>query len=182
MLTWRDVFNYVKLFLRWWFVLALAVLLAAGTAWYVLRQQPDMYTSLVTLSVGTNFSVAAPDQAQVALSNVLADYYAALSKREVILGPVVEELQLSFPWPLIRDRMLAVRVDRGANLLEVRITDTSPERAAAIANAVAASLITFTPTRKRISKPSRARSTASCRMLSATSRQSRHASPSSRPV
>lgn len=145
MLTWHDVFNYVKLFLRWWFVLVLSVILAAGTAWYVTRQQPDMYTALVTLSVGTNFSVSAPDQAQVALSNVLADYYAALSKREVILGPVVEELQLSFPWQLIRDRMLAVRVDRGANLLEVRITDTSPERAAAIANTVAASLITFTP-------------------------------------
>jgi capsular polysaccharide biosynthesis protein len=145
MLTWHDIFYYVKLFLRWWFVLVLAVLLAAGTAWYVVRQQPNMYTSQVTLSVGTNFSVAAPDQAQVALSNVLADYYAALSKREVILGPVVEELELSFPWTLIRDRMLATRVDRGANLLEVRITDTNPERAAAIANAISNSLIAFTP-------------------------------------
>lgn len=145
MLTWHDVFYYVKLFLRWWFVLALAVILAAGTAWYVVRQQADMYTSQATLSVGTNFSVAAPDQAQVALSNVLADYYAALAKREVILGPVVEELQLSFAWWLIRDRMLAVRVDRGANLLEVRVTDTDPERAAAITNAIGASLIAFTP-------------------------------------
>ncbi len=145
MLTWHDVFYYIKLFLRWWFVLALAVLLATGTAWYVMGRQPDMYTAQTTLSVGTNFSVAAPDQAQVALSNVLADYYAALAKREVILGPVIEELQLSFPWGIIRDRMLTLRVDRGANLLEVRISDTSPERAAAIANAIGASLIAFTP-------------------------------------
>lgn len=145
MLTWRDLFYYLKLFLRWWFIVLLAVTLASGTAWYIVRQQPAMYTSQTTLSVGNNFSVATPDQSQVALSNVLADYYAALAKREVILGPVIEQLDLAFQWWVIRDRMLAIRVDRGANLLEIRITDTNPDRAAAIANAIGASLIAFTP-------------------------------------
>ncbi|MCX7790094.1 MAG: lipopolysaccharide biosynthesis protein [Chloroflexaceae bacterium] len=145
MLTWHDVLTYVRLFLRWWFVLALAVALAVGTAWYMVRQQPDIYLSQATLMVGNNFEVSAPTQAQVALSNVLADYYAALTKREVILAPVVERLQLTFPWQVIRDRMLATRVDRGANLLEIKITDTNPERAAAIANAIAEELIAYTP-------------------------------------
>ncbi|MGQ9926381.1 MAG: hypothetical protein ACUVS4_05865 [Chloroflexaceae bacterium] len=145
MLTWHDVLTYVRLFLRWWFVLALAVALAVGTAWYMVRQQPDIYLAQATLMVGNNFEVSVPTQAQVALSNVLADYYAALSKREVILAPVVERLQLTFPWQVIRDRMLATRVDRGANLLEIKITDTNPERAAAIANAIAQELIAYTP-------------------------------------
>ncbi len=145
MLTWQDVLTYVRIFLRWWFVLALAVALAVGTAWYMLRQQPDVYFSQATLMVGNNFEVSAPSQAQVALSNVLADYYAALAKREVILAPVVERLQLTFPWQIIRDRMLATRVDRGANLLEIKITDTNSERAAAIANAIAEELIAYTP-------------------------------------
>jgi len=145
MLTWHDVLAYVRLFLRWWFVLALAVALAVGTAWYMLRQQPGIYLSQATLMVGNNFEVSAPSEAQVALSNVLADYYAALSRREVILAPVVERLQLTFPWQVIRDRMLATRIDRGANLLEIKITDTHPERAAAIANAIAEELIAYTP-------------------------------------
>lgn len=145
MLTWHDVLTYIRLFLRWWFVLALAVALAVGTAWYMLRQQPDIYLSQATLMVGNNFEVSAPTQAQVALSNVLADYYAALTRREVILAPVVERLQLTFPWQVIRDRMMATRVDRGANLLEIKITDTNPERAAAIANAIAEELIAYTP-------------------------------------
>ncbi|PDW04232.1 hypothetical protein CJ255_04585 [Candidatus Viridilinea mediisalina] len=146
MLTWRDVFYYVKLFLRWWFVIVAAIILAASTAWFVVRQQPNMYSSVMTLSVGTNFSVAAPDQAQVGLSNVLADYYAAIAKREVIIGPVVEQLGLDFSWWVLRDRMLSTRVDRGANLLEIRIADTDPERAAIIANALGDALIRFTPT------------------------------------
>ncbi|MFQ3663597.1 MAG: hypothetical protein SNJ69_14545, partial [Chloroflexaceae bacterium] len=145
MLTWQDVLTYVRIFVRWWFVLALAVALAVGTAWYMLRQQPDIYFSQATLMVGNNFEVSAPSEAQVALSNVLADYYAALAKREVILAPVVERLQLTFPWQIIRDRMLATRVDRGANLLEIKITDTNSQRAAAIANAIAEELIAYTP-------------------------------------
>lgn len=131
--------------MRWWYVLALAVLLSVGTAWYMTRKQPDIYLAQTTLMVGNNFEVSAPSQAQVALSNVLADYYAALIKREVILAPVVERLQLSFPWHVIRDRMLTSRIDRGANLLELKITDTNAERGAAIANAIAEQLIAYTP-------------------------------------
>ncbi len=145
MLTWQDVLTYVRIFVRWWFVLALAVALAVGTAWYMLRRQPDIYFSQATLMVGNNFEVSAPTEAQVALSNVLAGYYAALAKREVILAPVVERLQLTFPWQIIRDRMLSTRIDRGANLLEIKITDTNPDRAAAIANAIAEELIAYTP-------------------------------------
>lgn len=145
MLTWQDVFYYVKLFLRWWFVLVAAVALASGTAWFVVRQQPDMYSTMMTLRVGNHLGTTAPDQAQVGLSNVLADYYAAIAKREVILGPVVEQLGLDFPWWLVRDRMLSTRVDRSANLLEIRIADTDPDRAAIIANAIGDVLIEFTP-------------------------------------
>lgn len=145
MLTWGDIVSYVRLFLRWWFVLVLSVVLSAGTALYITRGQADMFSSQATVSVGNNFEVAAPTQAQVSLSNVLADYYAALTKREVILGPVVESLQLNFPWWLIRDVMLTTRVDRGANLLEIKVSDTDPERAAAIANAIANQLIAYTP-------------------------------------
>lgn len=145
MLTWSDVVTYLRLFLRWWHVLALAVLLSVGTAWYMTRTQPDIYLAQTTLMIGNNFEVAAPSQAQVALSNVLADYYAALMKREVILAPVVERLQLSFPWQVIRERMLSSRIDRGANLLELKITDTNAERGAAIANAIAEELIAYTP-------------------------------------
>lgn len=145
MLTWSDILTYLRLFLRWWFVLALAVVLSVATAWVITARQPDVFSSQASLRVGNNFEVAAPNQAQVALSNVLGDYYAALAKREVILAPVVEQLQLGFDWRVIRDRMMVPRVDRGANLLELTVSDTNPERAAAIANAIGQQLIAYTP-------------------------------------
>jgi capsular polysaccharide biosynthesis protein/Mrp family chromosome partitioning ATPase len=145
MLTWRDVISYIRLFLRWWYVLLLAVLLSTGSAWYLLERQPNLYVSKATLMVGNNFAVAAPNGDAVRLSNVLASYYAAMVNREVILGPVAEQLQLPFPWELIRDRMLSVSIDQGANLLELMVLDTDPERGAALANAIADRLIAYTP-------------------------------------
>ena len=145
MLTWRDIVTYLKLFLRWWYVLALAVIVATGTAWYFARRQPDLFVAQATLMVGNNFAVAAPNESAVKLSNVLASYYASMVKREVILAPVAEQLQLDFHWILIRDQMLSVWVDQGANLIVLSITDTDPERGAAIANAIADRLIAYTP-------------------------------------
>lgn len=145
MLTWRDILSYIRLFLRWWYVLLLAVLLSAGTAWFILRRQPDLYVSQATLMVGNNFAVASPNGDAVRLSNVLASYYASMVTREVILGPVVEQLQLEFPWTLVRDRMLNVSIDQGANLLEIIVLDTDPVRGAAIANAIADRLVAYTP-------------------------------------
>ncbi len=149
MLTWRDIVTYLKLFLRWWYVLALAVIVATGTTWFFARRQPDLFVAQATLMVGNNFAVAAPNESAVKLSNVLASYYASMVKREVILAPVAEQLQLDFHWILIRDQMLNVWVDQGANLIVLSITDTDPERGAAIANAIADRLIAYTPNASR---------------------------------
>ncbi len=145
MLSWREVWSYVRLLLRWWFVLAIAVGLSAGTAWYLLREQPDFYVAQTSLMVGDNFRTNAPSSVAVDLSNVLAAYYEVLLRREVILQPVVERLNLSFPWEVIRDSMLSTNINRQANLLEIKIVDSNPERAAALANGIAEQLISYSP-------------------------------------
>lgn len=145
MLNWQDVIAYLRLFMRWWYVLTIAVVLASSTAWYILSKEPDIFVSQATLMVGNNFAVSMPSEGAVKLSNVLASYYAAMTQREVILDPVVQKLHLAFPWIIVRDRMLKVQADPGANLLVITITDTNPERAAALANAIADQLIAYTP-------------------------------------
>lgn len=146
MLTWQDFLTYVRTLLRWWAVLALAAALAAGTAWQLTRKQPDYYRAQASLMVGNNFSVTLPDRFAVDVSNSLARYYEVLAHREVILGPVAEKLGLSFPWQLIADRMLYTEINPQANLLEILVTDSNPERAAAIANAIGEELIAYSPT------------------------------------
>jgi Mrp family chromosome partitioning ATPase len=54
-------------------------------------------------------------------------------------------LQLPFAWEIISDRMLTTNVVPSANLLEIYVTDSNPERAAVIANAIGEQLIKFSP-------------------------------------
>ncbi|NTU78199.1 MAG: lipopolysaccharide biosynthesis protein [Chloroflexales bacterium] len=145
MLTWKELWTYARILLRWWPILALATVLSAGTAWFLSRGQPDFYHSRASLSVGNNFAVSSPERFAVEVSNSLARYYDVLAHREVILQPVVERLGLQLPWQLISDNMLAIEINPQANLLEIGVTDTDPQRAAAIANAIGEELIAFSP-------------------------------------
>ncbi|WP_322489245.1 lipopolysaccharide biosynthesis protein [Chloroflexus sp.] len=145
MLTWSDIWSYIRIMLRWWWVALLAALLAASAALIFAMRQPDYYISRATLRVGDTLSTAVPDPQMIGLTNTVASFYGEMAKREIILGPVVEKLGLPFPWPVIRDYMLATSVNRQASLLEITITDTNPQRATAIANAIATELIQFGP-------------------------------------
>ncbi|MFN3372417.1 MAG: lipopolysaccharide biosynthesis protein [Chloroflexus sp.] len=145
MLTWSDIWSYIRIMLRWWWVALLAALLAAGGALIFAIRQPDYYISRTTLRVGDTLSTAAPDPQMIGLTNTVAGFYGEMAKREIILAPVVEKLGLPFPWPVIRDYMLVTSVNRQASLLEITITDTNPQRAAAIADAIATELIQFGP-------------------------------------
>lgn len=145
MLTWSDIWSYIRIMLRWWWVALLAALLAASGALIFAMRQPDYYISRSTLRVGDTLSTAAPDPQMIGLTNTVASFYGEMAKREIILAPVVEKLGLPFPWPVIRDYMLATSVNRQASLLEITITDTNPQRAAAIADAIATELIQFGP-------------------------------------
>jgi polysaccharide biosynthesis transport protein len=144
MLTWADVWLYIRTLLRWWPILVVATALASGTAWFLARSQPDFYQARASVMVGNNFEVTTPNPLAVDLSNGLAKFYEVLLRREVILSPVAEQLQLPFPWQLINE-MLYTEVNPRANLLEISITDSSPERAAALANALADQLIIYSP-------------------------------------
>lgn len=145
MLTWREVWIYIRILLRWWWVIFLSVAIATGVAFYFARLQPNYYIARTSLMVGDSLNTAAPNSQVVGLSNTLARYYGELAHREPILGPIAEQLKLPFPWQIIADRMLSTNVNAQANLLEIAITDTSGERAAAITKAIAQELISYSP-------------------------------------
>ncbi|NJM07566.1 hypothetical protein HC891_17355 [Candidatus Gracilibacteria bacterium] len=114
--------------LRWWPVPLVAVALASGSAWFLARNQPDYYRASTSLMVGNNFEVATPDRFSVDLSNTLARFYEVLVHREVILQPVVEQLQLPVGWWKLSEAV-QTSVNPQANLLEIHVTDSDPVRA-----------------------------------------------------
>jgi capsular polysaccharide biosynthesis protein/Mrp family chromosome partitioning ATPase len=144
MLTWQEIWAYIRTLLRWWPVPVVAVALATGAAWFLARSQPDYYRASTSLMVGNNFEVTTPDRFAVDLSNTLARFYEVLVHREVILQPVVEQLQLPVGWWKLSEAVTTA-VNPQANLLEIAVTDSDPVRAAAIANAIADRLINYSP-------------------------------------
>lgn len=146
MITWGEVSAVLRTLRRWWAICVLAVSLAAGTAFYLTAGETRYYVARTTLMVGNTLSSARPDQYQISIGSSLAQFYAELARRGKILGQVQARLGLPFPWELISDRMLTTNVVPSANMLEIYVTDSDPQRAAAIADAIGEELVNFSPT------------------------------------
>jgi polysaccharide biosynthesis transport protein len=146
MITGQELRHWLRAALRWWWIIVVAVGIAGGTAYYLTQQETRFYVARTALMIGNTLESRLPDQNQLSIGWALARYYGELARRQPILEPVQESLKLPFTWQLLSDRMLTTNVVPTANLLEIYVTDTSPERAAAVANAIGDRLIAFSPT------------------------------------
>src|SRR5690242_16338257 len=120
MLTWEEIKYVIRTVLRWWWVMALAVVVSTGTAFYLSQREVRFYSARATLLIGNSFN--ATDQYEIESAQTLARFYGELVHRERILKPVQEQLQLPFSWLTIADDMLRTNVVPDANLLEIFIT------------------------------------------------------------
>jgi succinoglycan biosynthesis transport protein ExoP len=123
---------------RRWRIVALCVLLGllgAGVASYL---TPREYSSDVTLYVSlqgrADSSDAAYQASQIAKERVVS--YAPLLQDERITQPVIDKLQLGVTAAQLAQR-ITVTVQPDTVVLSAAVTDTSPQRAADIANALA---------------------------------------------
>lgn len=146
MITWAEIVGLLRIVWRWIWVLILAVILSTSAALVLSQYEQRLYVARATLSIGNAFETARPAQDAVQISAALGNFYAELARRERILSPVQQNLQLSIPWQIISDEMLSVNVSLNTGLLEIYITDTNADRAAAIANAIGEQLIAYSPT------------------------------------
>lgn len=144
MITWSECQYVLRTMLRWWWVIFLATVTAGSTAFLLSRQERFLYVSRATLQIGNTFESTRPDESSVMIGSTMAEYYAELARREVILRPIQEQLRLP-SWELMRDQMVATGVIPAMNLVEITVTDTNPERAALIANAVGERLVQDSP-------------------------------------
>ncbi len=145
MLTWAEVRPIARRVLRWWWMIILAVGVATGSAYYLSQGETRFYVARTSLMIGNTLESKIPDQNQLSVGWSLARYYGELARREPIMRPVQESLKLPFAWQIISDRMLTTNVVPSANLLEIYVTDSNPERAALLANAIGEQLIKFSP-------------------------------------
>ncbi|MGQ9894077.1 MAG: lipopolysaccharide biosynthesis protein [Roseiflexus sp.] len=146
MITLNELIRLARPIVRWWWIILIAVALSSGVAFVVSRTETRYYVARATLMIGNTLESQRPDPIQLQLGSSLGRFYGELAKRERILLPVQEKLNLPFSWDVIANYMLRTSVVPSANLLEIYVTDSNPVRAAAIANAIADQLISYSPT------------------------------------
>lgn len=146
MITPQEMIRLLRPVLRWWWIILIAVPLSSGVAFVISRYETRYYVAQAALMIGNTLESPRPDPVQMQVGSSLGRFYGQLARRERILRPVQEKLNLPFSWDVIANYMLRTSVDSSANLLEIYVTDSNPMRAAAIANAIADQLIAYSPT------------------------------------
>lgn len=137
-------------------VASLGLLGLIGGASYVLAT-PAEYTAESDLFVAAVGADSTNDLAQGSnFSQQQARNYSAIAERDIVLAPIIRGLGLETTTSELADRVSAT-VPLNTSLISISVRDTSPERAAATADAVAASLATIvteiTPKRSDGSSP-----------------------------
>jgi non-specific protein-tyrosine kinase len=132
-------------FVRAWFLLiGVSVLLAGLAGFAVSMVLPKVYEAKTTMLVGQALSSVNPDFGELQVSQLLAPTYAAMAETRPILDNVIGKLGLSETPDTLATR-IHVDTPLGTSILTVTAQDGDPNRAAAIANAVASALIAVTP-------------------------------------
>ncbi len=138
-----ELQDYLKTLRRQWVVIVAstaAFLLLAGL--YIATATP-IYAARTELFVAAESSTGTP-QEQLEASDFTQDRvksYVQVVDSELVLQPVIDELNLDTSVESLAGRVTAT-VPTDTVIIAVRVSDASPQRAAAIADAVAASFRT----------------------------------------
>lgn len=143
---------------HWAAVLAFVLVGIIGGAGYVLLSTPH-YTAQAELFLAVENGSSTQDLNQGSTyAQQQARNYSALATREIVLEPVITALDLTTT-PRQLSRQISTSVPLNTSLITVAVTDDSPQRASAIANAVAISLsnevVKLVPTRRDGTSPVR---------------------------
>jgi capsular exopolysaccharide synthesis family protein len=144
----RQYFNVIK---RWWWLLIVGMIIPMSISYHFVSQQPALYQAKVTLMVGSAMQQPGYDPTLASASTRLAQAYTVLVKRRPITQAVIQRLNLEKSPEALAGQITAW-ISPEAQLLEIMVTDTSPQAAALIANALADELIRQSPTSLEVSR------------------------------
>jgi len=134
-----DINAYIKPLLKWWRLLVVVTGLAAISSYVSVLFQPEVYVSRTTLMIGRTILDPNPDSGQIFIASQLASIYADMAKREPVQAATKKSLGITW-LPGYQ-----VGVVPNTQLIEITVTDTSPQRAQIIANEIANQLMLQSP-------------------------------------
>jgi len=126
-------------FVKWWWLLLTALVVSMVTSYFTVRNQPSIYEAKTTLMVGRAITDPNPNDRDFYLGQQLADMYVALAQRDPMINDTKAALGL--------EELPEFNIERvsGSQFIEIKVVDTSPQRAQVVANELANQLILQSP-------------------------------------
>jgi non-specific protein-tyrosine kinase len=140
-----ELRKVVTRIVKWWWLIILVTVVMAGIGYAVSQKQTRVYEATTTVMVGQFIQATELDRTDIQTSELLAQTYADLVRRQPVLQNVVDTLDLSDSWSVLRGRV-SVDLKTGTQLLAISVEAHSPEEAREIADEVARQLILLSPT------------------------------------
>lgn len=127
----------LKLARRWWWILVALPLLAAGSAYALSSIMTPMYEARASLLIDASQASSASNYNDLLTAERLSRTYSELATTDAVLDETARRVAGGLTADEIDD-MVTVSAVEETQLLQVAVTDSEPERAALIANTLAA--------------------------------------------
>ena len=131
----EDLRKYWNLLWHWWWVIALAGILAGVSAFFVSRSLTPIYEAETTVLIDQGTAQSGDEYQSILMSERLTQTYASLLTQSPVLEEVIQGQNLEMELNNLRDA-ISVQPVRDTQLIDVKVEHESPQRAAWIANAL----------------------------------------------
>jgi capsular polysaccharide biosynthesis protein/Mrp family chromosome partitioning ATPase len=122
---------------RWGWLILLVALISGALAYAMTSRQTATYSATTTLLVNPQQVTGTADSGSLQASRSQAETYVRLVASRPVLDRVITDLSLPHPPAQLANKIEA-RVVMNTQLIEISVSDASPQEAARIANSVAA--------------------------------------------
>ena len=126
-----ELKQYFNVLLKWWWLIAISVIVAGGASYLGARATPKSYQSRTTLMVGQP-----PGAGNAYDAQQLALFLSDMARREPVLRSALDALDLKWDWGVLQASVTS-RVVPGTQMLEIAVLDTDPERAQVLTEEIA---------------------------------------------
>lgn len=131
-----EIRQYVSVVWKWLWLIALATVIAGGISYYASIQQPKVYQASTKVMVGSSILNSNPNSGDLYTSSQLALTYTQLVTTMPVVQGTIDALGIKMDPDYLRGSISA-RIVEGTQLIDLRVTDTNPPRAKALADEVA---------------------------------------------
>ncbi len=144
-MTFSDI---VKLVRRWWWILILCPLLAAGAVYGVSSTMTPIYRASLTLLIEPSQVPGTVSYNDILAAERRTDTYSRLVTTRSVLDETIQRLELSLTADQLKQKISALPI-RDTQLVTVAVSHPSPEQAANIANTLGQVFIDQTIAKQR---------------------------------